>query len=147
MNKQEIRKLFVIASAIDARMSPVDSDTYELKVAGWDLALDKTMPFEFARAAVGNHYAYSNDAVMPAHLNHQWTKELKRLWLEESARLATREIESARSDAVPMPEYLREQIEAMWRVPAEPVKELALDTITDRERKQEASKKWLENYG
>ena len=145
MNKQEIQKVFVIASAIDSRMSPVDADTYELKVAGWDLALDDSMPFEFARQAVGNHYAHSSDAVMPAHLNQQWAKESKRLQLENNTRLASLEIESARGDAVPMPDYLKNQIEQMCKVPPESVKKISLVEKANQDLKQRASIQWLED--
>jgi vacuolar-type H+-ATPase subunit C/Vma6 len=73
MNKAEVGKVLAVAMAIDARLSAADEAGFRAKVEGWTLALSATMEFEFARDAVGKHYATSTDSVMPAHLNAMWS--------------------------------------------------------------------------
>lgn len=78
MNKDEIAKVLIIAMGIDARLNAADQNAFVAKVEGWNLALSKSMPFEFAREALGKHYASSTDSVMPANLNALWRAERDR---------------------------------------------------------------------
>lgn len=75
MTKDEIAKLLVIAMGIDARLNAADQNAFIAKVEGWALALSNSMTFEFARDALGKHYAGSTDSIMPANLNSLWKVE------------------------------------------------------------------------
>ena len=75
MTKDEIAKLLVIAMGIDARLNAADQNAFIAKVEGWALALSNSMTLDFARQAVGKHYAGSTDSLMPAHLNTLWKVE------------------------------------------------------------------------
>lgn len=75
MTKDEIAKLLVIAMGIDARLNAADQNAFIAKVEGWALALSNSMTLDFARQAVGKHYAGSTDSLMPAHLNTLWKIE------------------------------------------------------------------------
>jgi hypothetical protein len=147
VNKLEVGKILTIAMAIDARLNTSDDNALIAKIEGWYLALVDSMDFEFARDAVANHYQTQTDSLMPAHLNQQWAKESKRLQLEENARLASLEIESARAQRVPMPDYIKEQLEAMYKIPDEPKKELTPETLEQLAMKQQASLEWLKANG
>lgn len=83
MNKDEISKLLVIAMGIDSRMNVSDQNLFIARVEGWKLALRENMTFEFAKQAIGNHYANSTDSVMPAHLNAQWKSQVERNALKD----------------------------------------------------------------
>jgi len=147
VNKLEVGKILTIAMAIDARLNTSDDNALIAKIEGWHLALVDSMDFEFARDAVANHYQTQTDSLMPAHLNQQWAKESKRLQLEENARLASLEIESARAQRVPMPDYIKEQLESMYKIPDEPKKELTPETLEQLAMKQQASLEWLKANG
>ncbi len=79
MNKEEVSKILIIAMAIDSRLNVTDQTLFRAKVEGWHLALSKSMTFEFARDAVGRHYANSNNSLMPADLNGFWRVEVDRV--------------------------------------------------------------------
>ena len=75
MNKDEIAKVLIMAMGIDARLNAADQNAFIAKVEGWNLALANSMTFEFAREAIGKHYASSTDSIMPANLNALWKVE------------------------------------------------------------------------
>lgn len=75
MNKDEIAKVLIMAMGIDARLNAADQNAFIAKVEGWNLALASSMTFEFAREAIGKHYANSTDSIMPANLNALWKVE------------------------------------------------------------------------
>lgn len=78
MNKEEVSKVLLIAMAIDNRLNVSDKNLFVAKVEGWAMALSDSMTFEFARGAVGRHYANSTNTLMPADLNAFWRVELDR---------------------------------------------------------------------
>jgi hypothetical protein len=78
MNKEEVSKVLLIAMAIDSRLNVNDQNLFIAKVEGWHLALSKSMTFEFARDAVGQHYSKSNNSIMPADLNTLWRVQVDR---------------------------------------------------------------------
>jgi hypothetical protein len=78
MNKEEISKILMIAMAIDSRLNVSDKNLFVAKVEGWAMALSDSMTFEFAREAVGRHYAGSTNSLMPADLNGLWRVEIDR---------------------------------------------------------------------
>ena len=86
MNKEEVSKILLIAMAIDSRLNVSDQNLFIAKVEGWHLALNKAMNFEFARNAIGRHYANSNNSIMPADLNGFWRVEVDRVTNNEKMR-------------------------------------------------------------
>lgn len=98
MTKDEISKFLVLAMGIDNRLNPADQNAFIAKVEGWFLALSKSMTFEFAREALGKHYASRNDAIMPADLNN--------LWKTQQDRIQKPAITS-NTESVPMPDNVR----------------------------------------
>lgn len=109
MTKDEISKFLILAMGIDNRLNPADQNAFIAKVEGWFLALSKSMTFEFAREALGKHYATRNDAIMPADLNALWKVELDRKHSEN----VQNQIESVRNENKGMPDSVREQLREM----------------------------------
>lgn len=79
MNKEEVSKVLMIAMAIDNRLNAADKNLFIAKVEGWAMALSDSMTFEFAREAVGRHYANSTNSIMPADLNALWRVQRDRI--------------------------------------------------------------------
>ena len=79
MNKQEISQILIIAMGIDNRINVQDENGLIAKVEGWNLSLSKSITYEFAREAIGRHYANSTDVIMPANLNSLWRVEKEKL--------------------------------------------------------------------
>ena len=102
MTKEEISKVLMIAMAIDNRLNVSDKNLFIAKVEGWSMALSKSMTFEFAREAVGRHYANSSNTLMPADLNVLWRVEIDRIKSTEKLSEITCE-----GPKTPMPESLR----------------------------------------
>jgi vacuolar-type H+-ATPase subunit C/Vma6 len=108
MNKAEVGKVLAVAMAIDARLSAADEAGFRAKVEGWTLALSATMEFEFARDAVGKHYATSTASVMPAHLNAMWSSHRNRQNEIDNVRAIG---SSPKSQG--MPEAIRQQLKGI----------------------------------
>jgi len=106
MNKDDISKLLVIAMGIDSRMNISDQNLFIARVEGWKMALKENMTFDFAKNAIGKHYANSTDSVMPAHLNSQWKIEVDRK--AHKGQLEASSHESARKG---MPEDVRAELQ------------------------------------
>jgi hypothetical protein len=109
MTKDEISKFLILAMGIDNRLNPADQNQFIAKVEGWYLALSKSMTFEFAREALGRHYASATDSIMPANLNALWKVELDRKHSENIQN----SIESVRNENKGMPDSVRQQLREM----------------------------------
>ena len=102
MTKEEISKILLIGMAIDPRLNATDKNIFLAKIEGWSMALSKSMTFEFAREAVGRHYANSSNTLMPADLNALWRVEVDRI--KNNEKMAQIGPEGPRTG---MPESLR----------------------------------------
>ena len=147
MNAAEMAQLLGTISLIDARVSRRDNQEKELMARAWLAIVGEHVPYEFAAKCAQDHYRNSTEVFMPVHIVATWGKEFKRLQLEENTRLASLEIESARAQRVPMPDYIKEQLEEMYKIPDEPSKELAPEILGELARKQKASMEWLKANG
>lgn len=106
MNKQEISQILIIAMGIDNRLNVQDENQLIAKVEGWYLALSKSMTYEFAREAIGRHYATSTDVVMPANLNTYWRVEL-----DKKSNLQIEKSNNSRQKSTGMPDTARELLQ------------------------------------
>lgn len=120
MNHKEVMTLLGVGALIDARLSASTDEDKVGKAIMWAEALDNDMPVEWARKAIASHYADSGHTVMPADLNRLWRVERKKVKEAEHAANLSRQLEAQRTEAVPMPEHVREQLEALkkkWSMP------------------------------
>ena len=111
MTKEEVSKVLMIAMAIDNRLNVSDKNLFVARVEGWSMALSKSMTFEFAREAVGRHYANSSNTLMPADLNALWRVEVDRIKASEKIAQIGPE-----GPAIPMPESLRVLMKSMGKI-------------------------------
>lgn len=111
MTKEEVSKVLMIAMAIDNRLNVADKNLFVARVEGWSMALSKSMTFEFAREAVGRHYANSSNTLMPADLNALWRVEVDRIKSSEKLSEITCE-----GPAIPMPDSLRVLMKSMGKI-------------------------------
>ncbi len=110
MTPREAASLLAIAGAYDQRLTPPSQEDAKARAVAWSAALDTDMPVEWARQQVTRHYAERTTVLMPADINTAWRverRDMKRRALEDQRRL---EIEASRADAVPMPDWVREQM-------------------------------------
>lgn len=98
MKTSEVAKLLVMAKAIDDRMT-VD----EARVIMWELSLLKDMPLEFGQQAIARHYAESEKAIMPVHLNDRWKNSQERRKQQNLAKALEPQI-----TRVPMPQEIKD---------------------------------------
>jgi hypothetical protein len=110
VTKEEISKILMIAMAIDNRLNVSDKNLFIAKIEGWSMALSKSMTFEFAKEAVGRHYANSSNTLMPADLNALWRVQVDRIKSNEKML----EIGSE-GPKTPMPDSLRVMIRSMGK--------------------------------
>ena len=72
----------------------------ELKVRAWSQSLDSDLPLEEAKKIVAYHYANSDVAINPSHLNRHWRVRIA----SENERLRSeaisREFEEAKQNAL-----------------------------------------------
>lgn len=106
MNKQEISQILIIAMGIDNRLNVQDENQLIAKVEGWHLALSKSMTYEFARDAVGRHYATSTDVIMPANLNTYWRVEL-----DKKSNLQIEKSNNSKANSTGMPDTARQLLQ------------------------------------
>lgn len=96
MNLSDISMLMGYIGIYDLRIQ-VD----ELKVRAWAQSLDSDLPLEEAKKIVAYHYANSDVAINPSHLNRNWrvriASEKERLRSLEIAR----QMEEAKENALP----------------------------------------------
>lgn len=147
MNAAEMARLLGTISLIDARVSRRDDQEKELMAKAWLAIVGEKVPYDFAAKCAQDHYRNSAEVFMPVHIVATWIKESKRLQLEDNARAASVEIESAREQRVPMPDYIKAQLETMYKVPDEPKKVLTAESVQELERKKDASVTWLKTNG
>lgn len=67
MNLSEVALLVGFAGIYDLRIQ-VD----ELKVRAWAESLDNDLPLDEGKKIISAHYANSDSAVNPSHLNREW---------------------------------------------------------------------------
>lgn len=122
MNAQEVFGVLAAAALLDPRLGAATDADKVGKAAAWQAALDEDMPADWARMAVARHYGEATTAIMPADLNRLWRLERKaRNEVAARERLA-REVAERAQQAVPMPDYVKQQIHALrekWTVPSE----------------------------
>jgi hypothetical protein len=145
MNVEEMATLLGTISLIDPRVSRRDDQEKILMAKAWLVVVGDRVPFEFAARCAQEHYRNSDKVFMPVNICSNWKIESERLHLVEQAENEAREIESRRSQAVPMPDYLKEQIEAFGVIPPEKKKELPPETLQEIAEKKRASELWLAN--
>jgi len=73
----------------------------ELKVRAWAESLDNDIPLEEAKKIVSAHYANSDLAVNPSHINRQWRVRLAGQRERERSQRISDEIERSRQQAAP----------------------------------------------
>lgn len=113
MTPQDCAILLAVAAVYDERIRPASPEVARAKSEAWSAALDSDIPVEWAKQAVVAHYGASRDVIMPADLNGSW----RRLRASERHRAdqgqALRAIAAEKEHAVPMPDYVRDQIRAL----------------------------------
>lgn len=110
MTPREAASLLAIAGAYDQRLTPPSQEDAKARAVAWSAALDQDMPVEWARTQVTRHYAEKTTVLMPADMNTAWRvqrRDIQRKALQEERR---REIEAARQNAVPMPDWVKARI-------------------------------------
>jgi hypothetical protein len=147
MNVEEMATLLGTISLIDPRVSRRDDQEKILMAKAWLVVVGDRVPFEFAARCAQDHYRVSDKMFMPVNICANWKIESERLALQEQAENEAREIESRRLQAVPMPDYLKQQIEAFGVVPPAEKKELPPETLQEIADKKRASELWLANNG
>lgn len=147
MNASEMAKLLGTISLIDARVSRRDDQEKELMAMAWLAIVGSKIPYEFAARCAQDHYRNSSEVFMPVHIVASWVKERKLQELANNAKEASLEIEDARTKRVPMPDYIKDQLENMYKFPDEPKKELSPETLEQVALKQQASLEWLKANG
>jgi len=145
MNVEEMATLLGTISLIDPRVSRRDDQEKILMAKAWLVVVGDRVPFEFAARCAQEHYRNSDKVFMPVNICSNWKIESERLHLVEQAENEAREIESRRSQAVPMPDYLKKQIEEFGVIPPEKKKELPPETLQEIADKKRASELWLSN--
>lgn len=143
MNVEEMATLLGTISLIDPRVSRRDDQEKILMARAWLVVVGDRVPFEFAARCAQEHYRTTDKMFMPVNICSNWEIEAERLHAEQQADDEAREIESRKAQAVPMPDYLKEQIEAFGIIPPEKKKVLTLETMQDISDKKRASEQWL----
>lgn len=143
MNVEEMATLLGMISLIDPRVSRRDDQEKILMAKAWLVVVGDRVPFEFAAHCAQEHYRNTDKMFMPVHICSNWKIESERLHLLEQAENAAREIESRRAQAVPMPDYLKKQIEEFGVIPAEEKAKRAADTAQEIADRKRASELWL----
>jgi len=94
MNLPDIAMLLGFVGIYDLRVQ-VD----ELKVRAWAESLDSDMPLDEAKKIVSSHYANSDVAINPSHINRGWRIKLKTERERERSQAIADEMEKARLTA------------------------------------------------
>lgn len=106
MNLSDIALLLGYVGIYDLRVQ-VD----ELKVRAWAESLDFDMSLVEAKKIVSWHYANSDQAINPSHLNRQWRVRVASEKERQRSEAISREFEEAKQKALPYKEaqkYLEE---------------------------------------
>jgi hypothetical protein len=72
----------------------------ELKVRAWSQSLDSDLPLEEAKKIVAYHYANSDVAINPSHLNRHWRVRIASEKERLRSEAISREFEEAKQNAV-----------------------------------------------
>jgi hypothetical protein len=95
MNLSDIALLLGYVGIYDLRVQ-VD----ELKVRAWAESLDSDMPLEEAKKIVSFHYANSDQAINPSHLNRNWRIRIASEKERQRGEAINREFEEAKQKAL-----------------------------------------------
>lgn len=95
MNLSDIALLLGFVGIYDLRVQ-VD----ELKVRAWAESLDSEMPLDEAKKIVSWHYANSDLAINPSHLNRHWRVRIASEQERLRSEAIRREFEEAKQNAV-----------------------------------------------
>lgn len=97
MNLSEVALLVGFAGIYDLRIQ-VD----ELKVRAWAESLDDDIPLEDGKKIISSHYANSDTAVNPSHINREWRhRKASAVERQRSERLSLELEEAQKSKAPP----------------------------------------------
>ena len=95
MNLSDIALLLGYVGIYDLRVQ-VD----ELKVRAWAESLDSDMPLDEAKKIVSFHYANSDQAINPSHLNRNWRIRIASEKERLRGEAINREFEEAKQNAL-----------------------------------------------
>jgi hypothetical protein len=73
----------------------------ELKVRAWAESLDRDIPLDEAKKIVSAHYANSDAAINPSHINRGWRVRLLSEKERKRSELVAKELERAAQQAAP----------------------------------------------
>ena len=104
MNLSDIAMLLGFVGIYDLRIQ-VD----ELKVRAWAQSLDSDISLEEAKKIVSAHYANSDVAINPSHINREWRYRLASLRERERGQRISEELERAAMSAAP-PEVVQKYV-------------------------------------
>lgn len=96
MNLSDIAMLLGFVGIYDLRVQ-VD----ELKVRAWAESLDSDITLDEAKKIVSFHYANSEQAVNPSHINRQWRVRIASEKERERSELIAQQMREAEQNAVP----------------------------------------------
>ncbi len=96
MNLSDIAMLLGFVGIYDLRVQ-VD----ELKVRAWAESLDSDITLDEAKKIVSFHYANSEQAVNPSHINRQWRVRIASEKERERSELIAQQMREAEENAVP----------------------------------------------
>jgi predicted NodU family carbamoyl transferase len=96
MNLSDIALLLGFVGIYDLRVQ-VD----ELKVRAWAESLDSDMSLDEAKKIVSWHYANSDQAINPSHLNRNWRIRIASERERQRGQALSREFEEAKQNALP----------------------------------------------
>ena len=96
MNLSDIAMLLGFIGIYDLRIQ-VD----ELKVRAWAESLDKDIPLDEAKKIVSAHYANSDAAINPSHINRGWRVRLLAEKERKRSEAVSKELQRVRDEAAP----------------------------------------------
>lgn len=105
MNLSDIAMLLGFVGIYDLRVQ-VD----ELKVRAWAESLDSDLTLDEAKKIVSFHYANSEQAVNPSHINKQWRVRIASEKERQRGELIAQQMREAEQKAVP-PEVAQKYLE------------------------------------
>ena len=109
MNLSDISMLLGYVGIYDLRVQ-VD----ELKVRAWAESLDSDLTLDEAKKIVSFHYANSEQAVNPSHINKQWRVRVASIKERERSERIAQEMREAEQKAAP-PEVAQKYLDEIRR--------------------------------
>jgi DNA-binding transcriptional MerR regulator len=110
MNLSDISMLLGYVGIYDLRVQ-VD----ELKVRAWSESLDSDLTLEEAKKIVSFHYANSDQAVNPSHINKQWRVRVASAKERERSERIAQEMREAEQKAAP-PEVAQKYLDEIREI-------------------------------